>query len=173
MILLWKLNKLKWRPVGLHSWFFDIDGSTLNIVYNTFVREHLYHGANVFVHIERELHRVNFKKHGIIDDEVKEFFSKMISYAKKNGIVLEVNENQDNFLEINPYYSKLLPWLLSLPDAWTLVSVDQQHVFLLFSYVLLLLYFNNITFYEEKTYKFGNLYVLVIFLFLWLVMGAS
>ena len=51
-----KLSNLRWRPIGVHSWFYNIPNGTLNELYDLYVRASEKH--NAFVHIERELHKI-------------------------------------------------------------------------------------------------------------------
>lgn len=88
-----KMDVLKWRPIGLHSWFVDFETLTLDELYALFVKAHVEHRINVFVHIEREIHKLNHGKHDTLDEDVKDFYKKMVRYAKENNIILEVNES--------------------------------------------------------------------------------
>lgn len=85
-----KLRDLKWKPIGLHNWFVDTAHLTLLQVYNLFVKAY-EDGFNAFVHIERELHKVNS---GIDSDEERmELLSKLVNFAYDHDIWLEVNES--------------------------------------------------------------------------------
>ena len=52
-----KLKDISWKPVGLHSWFIDMDIATLDDLFTCFVKAHKK-GHNAFVHIERDLHKM-------------------------------------------------------------------------------------------------------------------
>lgn len=86
-----KILKLRWRPVGLHNWFVNTKNLTLEDVFELFKEASKNH--NAFVHIERELHKINNGKHGELDDEIKELLKKIVLFAKENNILLEVNES--------------------------------------------------------------------------------
>lgn len=87
-----KLKTIRWRPIGLHNWFIETNDITLDDLYQLFMKSIDKH--NAFVHIEREIHKINNKKHKEnLDAEVKIFFQKMINLAKENDILLEVNES--------------------------------------------------------------------------------
>lgn len=85
-----KLEKLHWKPIGLHNWFVDIHNLTTDDVYNLFVEAH-HKGHNAFVHIERELHKINHDRYSF--EELMECLKKIVDYAKENNIWLEVNES--------------------------------------------------------------------------------
>lgn len=87
-----KLSKLSWKPIGLHSWFFDIENSSLEDLYQAFVKASDKH--NAFVHIERELHKIDSKKYGpYLTSDVKLFLEAVCILAKEKDIYLEVNES--------------------------------------------------------------------------------
>lgn len=86
-----KLKDIVWRPIGLHNWFFDTDNCTLDELYKEFEKSVGRH--NAFVHIERELHRIDKAKHGgNLDSEIKDFLKSICILAKKNNIFMEINE---------------------------------------------------------------------------------
>ena len=95
-----KFQKLRWRPIGLHSFKFDIPQLSLSGLYQEFEKAAERH--NAFAHIERELHKIDNHRHeDSIDDEVKSFFKAMVNLAKCKGVFLELNEtsirnNDDN-----------------------------------------------------------------------------
>ncbi len=49
--------------------------------------------VQAFAHIERELHRVDEEKHGVIDEDVKKFLRDICDFTKEKDIYLEVNES--------------------------------------------------------------------------------
>ena len=86
-----KLKDLTWRPIGLHSWIIDRKSLTLSKLFQLF--EESVEKHNAFVHIERELDKVDNGRHGAnLDAEIKKFFESMIKLAKEKNIWLEVNE---------------------------------------------------------------------------------
>lgn len=87
-----KISKLLWRPIGLHTWFYDINGSTLNSIFNAFTKAVVYGGYNAITHPEREIHKVNWGKNKTLNDDVKELLKKIVYLARDNNIYLEVNE---------------------------------------------------------------------------------
>lgn len=91
-ILYWeRLKNLTWRPIGLHSWIIDRKILTLEKLLRFFEDSTEKH--NAFVHIERELDKIDGGRHGAnLDDEVKNFLASMVKLAKEKDIFLEVNE---------------------------------------------------------------------------------
>ena len=87
-----KLMKLKWRPIGLHGFDLNIKLLSLSTLYQQFEKAAQNH--NAFAHIERELHKVENKRHGDrLDDDIKTFLNEVVILAKKKDIILEVNES--------------------------------------------------------------------------------
>lgn len=86
-----KLSNLRWRPIGVHSWFYNIPNGTLNELYDLYVRASEKH--NAFVHIERELHKIENKAHPELDINIKKYLEKIVILAKEKNIFLEVNES--------------------------------------------------------------------------------
>lgn len=85
------MSRLHWRLLGTHSWFLDRRGTTLNQLFDYFLEGS--NKFNAFAHIERELHKIDNERHGgELNDEVKDFFQKMVILAKEKNIYLEVNE---------------------------------------------------------------------------------
>lgn len=85
-----KLESLIWKPIGFHNWFLDINKTTLNDVFDLFVDAYK-NGHNAFVHIERELYKIN--KGIYTQEECVNCLKKIVDYAKENDIWLEVNES--------------------------------------------------------------------------------
>ena len=87
-----KLEDLRWRPIGLHAWFVDRKNLTLVKLLKMFDEATGWH--NAFVHIEREIDKLDNHRHGKnLDAEVKNFFAEMVALAKEKDIWLEVNES--------------------------------------------------------------------------------
>ncbi|MBO4400500.1 MAG: PHP domain-containing protein [Selenomonadaceae bacterium] len=87
-----QLELLRWRPIGLHAWFIDRKNLTLEHLLELFDEATGWH--NAFVHIERELDKLDNHRHGkALDSEVKNFFAEMVALAKAKNIWLEVNES--------------------------------------------------------------------------------
>ena len=91
-ILRWnRLKDLTWRPIGLHSWIIDRKSLTISKLFDFFEQSTERH--NSFVHIEREIDKIDDGRHGAnLDDEVKNFLASMVKLAKEKDIFLEVNE---------------------------------------------------------------------------------
>lgn len=86
-----RLKNLTWRPIGLHSWIIDRKSLTLSKLFDFFEQSTKRH--NAFVHIEREIDKIDDGRHGAnLDDEVKNFLASMVKLAKEKDIFLEVNE---------------------------------------------------------------------------------
>lgn len=86
-----KLKDLRWRPIGLHGWYVKREKLTLEQLLKLFEEAATWH--NAFVHIERELDKLDGGRHGTsLDAEVKNFFADMVTLAKDKNILLEVNE---------------------------------------------------------------------------------
>lgn len=87
-----KLSKLSWRPIGLHSWFLDIPNSSLEDVFQSFKSASKKH--NAFVHIERELHKIEGGLYGDkVTMNIQLFLEAVCLLAKEKDIFLEVNES--------------------------------------------------------------------------------
>ncbi len=87
-----QLEGLRWRPIGLHAWFVDRKHLTLPQLLKMFDEATGWH--NAFVHIEREIDKLDGGSHANnLDAEVKKFFADMVELAKKKDILLEVNES--------------------------------------------------------------------------------
>ena len=86
----YKLKDLLWKPIGFHNWFVDLENTTLDDVFNFFVVGHSK-GHNAFVHIERELHKINKGKYSF--EECIGCLKRIVDYAKENNVWLEVNES--------------------------------------------------------------------------------
>lgn len=87
-----KLELLRWRPIGLHSWY--VRRENLNLVQLLELFDAATGWHNAFVHIEREIDQLDGRRHGKnLDDEVKNFFAEMVALAKEKNIWLEVNES--------------------------------------------------------------------------------
>ena len=57
-----KLRKLRWKLIGVHGWFLDREMTTLDELYSFF--EDAAGKFITFVHIERELRKIDYCKHG-------------------------------------------------------------------------------------------------------------
>lgn len=102
-----KISKLRWRPIGLHSWFYNISNGTLEELYELYKKATERH--NAFVHIERELHKIEKKAHPGLDKAIKDYLEKIVVLAKDKSIILEVNEssmttNEGNCIERMKYW---------------------------------------------------------------------
>lgn len=87
-----QLDGLRWRPIGLHAWFVDRKHLTLAQLLQMFDESAGWH--NAFVHIEREIDKLDHNRHGKnLDEDVKNFFAEMVALAKEKDIWLEVNES--------------------------------------------------------------------------------
>lgn len=95
-----KDGTIKYRPIGFHSWFVPREERTVEEIITDFKRAHEETNFNVFVHIERELDKICHGAYGkAMTPDLEHFFNELIDYAKKNNILLEVNESslaQDN-----------------------------------------------------------------------------
>ena len=80
-----KLLPLPWMPIGLHTWFIDVDNTSFTELFKLY-QNAIKIGFNAFVHIERELHRVTNKN-------FVEYMYKLVDLAVDNDIWLEVNES--------------------------------------------------------------------------------
>ena len=90
--LYYKMRNLSWKIIGLHSWFVDFPNITLDDVYDMF-KKAAKKKVQAFAQIERELHRVDEEKHGVIDEDVKKFLRDICDFTKEKDIYLEVNES--------------------------------------------------------------------------------
>ena len=120
-----KIEMLKWRPVGIHSWFVDFDTLTLDGLYDLFVKSHEQHQTNVFVHIEREIHKIDGGKHKTLDEDVQNFYKKIVTYAKENNIFLEVNESSIVTNEGHGV-SRMVYWLTLAKEAGITITMGSD-----------------------------------------------
>lgn len=110
-----KLNHIPWKPVGLHSWFIDMDITTLDDLYGCFVRAHKK-GHNAFVHIERDLHKMAKAFHEIYEtfftmEDYRAFLYAIVDYAKENDVWLELNESSIVFNDNGDTIDRVKLWL--------------------------------------------------------------
>lgn len=92
-----KLKNLKWKPVGLHTWFVDTNLLDLEDAYDLFIKAYDKYSFNCFVHIDREFENFKDGKYinkdiSIIKKEVQEWFYQICTFAKRNDIFIEINE---------------------------------------------------------------------------------
>lgn len=93
-----KLQTLKWRPIGLHSWYYDIENNDFDDLYNQFEEASKRH--NCFVHIERSLDNLNHGKYKTdilgnpvkVHNEFKLWVEAICILAKKKDVFMEINE---------------------------------------------------------------------------------
>lgn len=119
-----KLRNLKWRPIGLHSWYYDIKNSDLNDLYLQFEKATERH--NAFVHIEREMDKLNngfyntdlFGNPVKVHNEFKLWVEAICILAKKKDIFLEVNEASFNSCEDRMRY-----WVKFARDNGNIISL--------------------------------------------------
>lgn len=110
-----KLNQLRWRPIGLHTWFvnFDDPNFNLNSVYNYFVMAYKRDKHNAFCHIEREIFKIrdsDIDKDTGLGKKVTDFYVNLVDFAVSNGILLEVNESSLINNEFNAI-NRMLFWI--------------------------------------------------------------
>ena len=115
-----KLKAIKWRPVGLHNWFVDMEFTSLDELYLMFVNAHK-RGCNAFVHIERELHKLDLALHEFCGtqfemSEYENFFKKLLNYAKENDIWVELNESSIVFNDNGDTVDRIRCWLSYAKD---------------------------------------------------------
>ncbi len=79
------LETLRWKPIGLHSWFTDYKTLTLKEIENEYRKS--VGKFTAFNHIERDLYR--FASY----PEITEHLKRVVDIAVKNKIYLEVNES--------------------------------------------------------------------------------
>lgn len=93
-----KLNHLRWRPIGLHTWFVDFNDPifSLTSLYYYFVMAYKRDNHTAFCHIERELFKISdseVDRETGISDAVCYLLSEIVNFAVQNNILLEVNES--------------------------------------------------------------------------------
>ena len=105
-----KISDIAWRPIGLHAWFVDRNTLTLETLYALFKESTQRH--NAFVHIERELHKIQHKKYkNGLHEDIKQFLQKMVQLAKDKNIYLELNESSIRTNEDNTTVDRINYWL--------------------------------------------------------------
>lgn len=89
------MKELSWKPIGLHSWFLDIPNTSLDILYEKFKQASNYLECTCFVHIERELHKLEHKryKENPCCKDIKNWLESICDLAKSRDIYLELNES--------------------------------------------------------------------------------
>ena len=82
-------------------WGLNREETTLSELYTYF--ENAVSKSNAFAHIERELHKIDYARHGeVLDEDIKKFLHKVVLLAKENNIILELNESpKDKILNCN------------------------------------------------------------------------
>lgn len=130
-IVYWnKIKHLKWRPIGLHSWFADLESLTLNDVYLMFVNSMGKH--NCLAHIERELHKLNHGEYMInsfngkqnpLSNDIKLFLEAICLEAKEKNVFLEVNESSLANNDEGYTSERLKYWLTFAKENGNLISL--------------------------------------------------
>ena len=86
------LEKLVWRPIGLHSFFMSYSSVTAEGLYGMF-RDAADQGYNAFAHIERKLHVIEDGRLGTsLGMRSQELLRRIVRLAAERHIFLEVNE---------------------------------------------------------------------------------
>lgn len=101
---------LKWRPIGLHTWFLPIPDMTCDEIFNEFVKA-ANKGFNAFVHIERELYLAKDYN----EENAKRTLEKLVDFAVEKDIWLEVNESSLLFKGLN-YEKFMRHWIQYAKD---------------------------------------------------------
>lgn len=87
-----KLEKLKWKLIGIHSLFLrreSVDFDTVIQHYESAAEKY-----NAFSHIERGLHKIGTTPpDSPLSNGIEEFLRSVVSLAKEKNIILEVNES--------------------------------------------------------------------------------
>ena len=84
---------IKYRPIGLHSWFLPREERTCDDILMDFIEAHEKFNFNVFVHIERELDKIEHGRFGKqMHRDLQVFFMTILTYAKEHNIWIEINE---------------------------------------------------------------------------------
>lgn len=104
-----RIAKLKWKPIGLHSFFMDIPSVTIDQLYKMY--EDSAGDYSAFAHIERGLHKIEERRFGDeLHPEIRSFLENVVVLAKKNGVLLEVNEASAQ-RTTGGVYEKMRCWL--------------------------------------------------------------
>lgn len=104
-----KIDNLVWKPIGLHSFVFKNGLESMGLDYLLFLfYDAAKHGYNAFVHLERELYKLNYKSYS--KEELAKFMYKIVDLACKNNIYLEVNESSLITDEVGGV-DRLITWL--------------------------------------------------------------
>lgn len=153
-----KIKALKWKPIGLHNWFVDTKNCNLDDIYHMFEKSSEKH--NCFVHIERELHKLNNGEYMINQYTGKEetcsldfqlWLEAICILAKEKDIFLELNESS---LILDEGYTaeRVEYWLKFAKENGNLISLGTDAHYCMevgrFSNVLKLL--NKVKFPKER-----------------------
>lgn len=87
-----KLESLSWKPIGLHNWFFNVENATDKDIYYEFAKA-ADKGFNAFVHIERELYKLQKGKYNYSALNIYDLLEFIVDLAYDKDIFLEVNES--------------------------------------------------------------------------------
>lgn len=116
-----KLQKLKWKLIGVHGWFLDREETTLEELYHYF--EEASDKFTAFAHIERELHKIDHCRFGNkLTNEIKEYLERIVLLAKKTDTILELNESSLITNEEGAY-ERILFWLKIAKDNGNIISL--------------------------------------------------
>lgn len=87
-----KLEKLKWKLIGIHDWFLDLENVDFDKVLQYYISAAEKYDA--FSHIERELHKIGkTRSESFLSDNIVEFLKNLVLLSNEKGIILEVNES--------------------------------------------------------------------------------
>lgn len=109
-----KFKDLKFKPIGLHTWFVDFGKINFDDILNAFGVA-IDFGHNAFCHIERDIYKLNTESRKMFGNVYKEkdfinLLCDIVDFAADNNILLEVNESSLLYKEMNSY-SFVEPWL--------------------------------------------------------------
>lgn len=119
-----KLEKLKWKLIGIHSWFLDrksTDFNTLLQYYKSASEKY-----ETFSHIERGLHKIG-KAHSesSLSDDIADFLKSVVVLSKEKNVILEVNEASLRSRKPGNY-DRMCYWLQLAKENGNIISLGSD-----------------------------------------------
>ena len=104
-----KLEKLKWKLIGIHGWFLhrgSVDFDTVMQYYKSAAEKY-----KAFSHIERGLHKIGTTHpESPLSNDIAEFLRSVVFLAKEKNVILEVNESSLR-LKKSGDYERMCYWI--------------------------------------------------------------
>lgn len=119
-----KLEKLKWKLIGIHGWFlrrWSVDFDTLIQDYKLAAEKY-----NAFSHIERGLHKIGTENpESPLSNDIAEFLRSVVSLSKEKNVILEVNESSLRS-EKPGNYKRMCYWIELAKENENIISLGSD-----------------------------------------------